>query len=284
MNDYQIIDSDDYLAAGIETMVFPGGEPHLKFHKPIDKDILLFLKLRNWLDTGYAALLIEALPEATVFIPYFPGARQDRRDNNPGVFTARVMYYVLVKKNYGFTKHLENRIWTFDPHSHYIGDKTVPLMPSNLITESPIASYVKGIIAPDVGASKRAENFRSKLYPQAELIQCYKRRDSMTGKLSGYQMPPLPQEGSYIIVDDICDGGGTFNLLAEEFKKDPLSKYSNLSLFVSHGIFSKGIDAIDPVISKIITTDSWCKLGNRDRLKVIPLAPLFDKIMGEVSL
>jgi phosphoribosylpyrophosphate synthetase len=94
-------------------------------------------------------------------------------------------------------------------------------------------------------------------------------------------MPELQRSGRHIIVDDICDGGGTFNLLAEAWKrKNPA--YSKLELFVSHGIFSKGLDAIDPVIEHITTTDSWCK-GNsyiRDRLTVLPLLPSFLKFAG----
>jgi ribose-phosphate pyrophosphokinase len=92
-------------------------------------------------------------------------------------------------------------------------------------------------------------------------------------------MPPLPKEGRYIIVDDICDGGGTFNLLAAAFKKDPLAEKSQLEMFVSHGIFSKGIEAIDYTIEHITTTDSWCQLPSSNRLTVIPLSPVFPKIL-----
>ena len=57
----KIIDSDDYSAAGIETMFFPGGEPHVKvpfFSEPL----LLHLKLRTWNDVGFAALLLDGEP------------------------------------------------------------------------------------------------------------------------------------------------------------------------------------------------------------------------------
>lgn len=79
-----IIDSDNYAEHGIETMFFPGGEPHVKI--PRFKEMpVLFLKLRTWNDTGFAALLIDALHQQfttipRIFIPYFPGARQDKTD------------------------------------------------------------------------------------------------------------------------------------------------------------------------------------------------------------
>jgi ribose-phosphate pyrophosphokinase len=96
-------------------------------------------------------------------------------------------------------------------------------------------------------------------------------------------MPPLSAQGRYIIVDDICDGGGTFNLLATAFATDPVGRFSMLEMFVSHGIFSKGIDAISPTIKKIVTTDSWCQLPSDDRLTVLPLSPLF-AILGEKNV
>ena len=79
----QIIDSDRYAEAGIETMFFPGGEPHVKVPWGTER-VLLYLKLRTWNDVGFAALVIDAFERQgrleRVFIPYFPAARQDKTD------------------------------------------------------------------------------------------------------------------------------------------------------------------------------------------------------------
>jgi ribose-phosphate pyrophosphokinase len=57
-----------------------------------------------------------------------------------------------------------------------------------------------------------------------------------------------------IIVDDICDGGRTFIELAKVLKSN---KVKNITLFVTHGIFSKGVDALfENGIDNIITTDT----------------------------
>ena len=80
-----VIDSDNYDAAGIKTLFFKGGEPHAKL--PIfTEDVLLFLKLRTWNDVGLAVCVIDALSRQSkihvyAFIPYWPGARQDRSHN-----------------------------------------------------------------------------------------------------------------------------------------------------------------------------------------------------------
>ena len=75
----------------------------------------------------------------------------------------------------------------------------------------------------------------------------------------------------------------TFNLLAEAFaqRAGELGSPCALELFVSHGLFSKGLGAISPVIGQITTTDSWCRLPCDDRLEVLSLAPLVDALANE---
>lgn len=278
-----IIDSDRYSDSGIETLLFPGGEPHVKVPSTLTGQVFLFLKLRTWVEVGYAACLIDALSrntridgELNAFIPYFPGARQDRSDGS-APFTLMIVNDLFA---------LLGLMSVFDLHSNVLSD-ALPhgilrnLMPANL--QVPIRDDVVGIIAPDAGAAERAEQFRARFYASADLIQCSKHRDPVTGRLFGYHMPKLSRQGAYIIVDDICDGGGTFNLLAEAFGKDPVGEHSRLEMFVSHGIFSKGIRLIDPRIEHIMTTDSWCTVppGDHGRLEVLPLAPLLPLILGE---
>lgn len=280
MAESQIIDSDDYAAAGIETLFFPGGEPHAKIPDSVAGNVLLFLKLRSWEQTGLAACVIDALSRNSrvsrldIFIPYFPGARQDRSDGHAPL-TVKLMAALLTRNR--------GKVHVFDAHSHILTE-VAPVhvfMPTDL--EIPIRPDVVGIIAPDHGAVARATSFRDGFYPQASLIECSKLRDPTSGRLSRYQMPDLPRPGRYIIVDDICDGGGTFNLLADEFKKGRDLESFRLELFVSHGIFSKGVDAIDPTIAHITTTDSWFGAGRsrNSRLTVLPLASLFAAIQGD---
>jgi ribose-phosphate pyrophosphokinase len=274
----QIIDSDDYAAAGIETLTFPGGEPHVKL-PDFSGDILLLLRLRSWNDIGFATLVADALSRSSAasvrtFVPYFPAARQDRAPDGHAPFTLRYTSLLLCPDP-------TRGVSVFDPHSPVLLSTARierAFMPADL--QVPVNDDVVGIIAPDKGAAERARKFRDAFYPERALIQCSKRRDPVTGALSGYNLPPLPGRGRYIIVDDICDGGGTFNLLADSFKADPLAAHCSLELFVSHGIFSRGLESLDPVIEHITTTDSWCRLAGNERLTVLPLSPLFALIPG----
>jgi ribose-phosphate pyrophosphokinase len=272
-----IIDSDNYKAAGIETMFFPGGEPHVKVPKfKSSEPIKLFLKLRTWNDVGTAVCLLDVLERrgenvAEVFVPYFPGARQDKMFDMEAPYTVGIVESMLCA---GY------EISVFDPHSPVLESfstlKNV-YMPADLhsiVVDEEMTGPVVGIIAPDAGAYERADLFRNEFYPQAALIECSKIRNKRTGALSHYEMGALHDDGVYIVVDDICDGGGTFNLLAEAFDKDKYGRESSLDLFVSHGIFSKGLGAISPRYRSITTTDSWCRPQASDRLTILPLLPL----------
>jgi ribose-phosphate pyrophosphokinase len=285
MSKVLVIDSDNYSAAGIETLFFPGGEPHAKI--PVFngyEKILFFLKPRTWNDTGIGACVWDALNQQNLrrgydlilFMPYFPGARQDKTDGTAPLTKEMVESMFLAS----------NDTYTFDIHS---GWNTNNFMPSDL--DIPIKKDVVGIIAPDKGATYRADDFRNSFYPNAHFVQCSKVRDPHTGKLSNYHCPDLPAKGKYIIVDDICDGGGTFNLLADAFFKAKFGQKCTLELFVSHGIFSKGVDAIDRRIEHITTTDSWRVRRNwysdgdniqeNGRLTVLSLQPIIDKILED---
>ncbi|MCC6954725.1 MAG: hypothetical protein IT290_11450 [Deltaproteobacteria bacterium] len=265
----KIIDSDDYASAGIETMFFPGGEPHVKL--PVFSDeIILFLKLRTWADVGFAALVIDAAQRQGnlrhIFIPYFPAARQDKTDGRAALSLS------VIGRLLGNLP-----VSVIDPHSARIYEHVnvaQTFMPSDL----PLTTHddVVGIIAPDEGARARATSFRDRFYPNVPVIPGTKSRDPLTGALSNYHLPVLERAGRYLIVDDICDGGGTFNRLAEAFsdRARELGSDCVLELFVTHGIFSKGLSAISPRIERITTTDSWCTLSSDARLTVLSLEPI----------
>ena len=117
MIESQIIDSDNYAASGIETMFFPGGEPHAKIPERVAGKVLLFLKLRTWEQTGLAACVIDALSRNNrvsrldTFIAYFPGARQDRSDGRAPL-TVKLMVELLTRNR--------GNLHVFDAHSHVL--------------------------------------------------------------------------------------------------------------------------------------------------------------------
>lgn len=284
----KVINSDDYAGSGIETFFFPGGEPHARIPENFG-DALLFLKPRTWNDVGIAACVLNALyyqghsknRKVWLFCPYLPGARQDRTDYRTPV--TREMILRILGQNV-------NRLYTFDLHStpRFAGmhiEKNFML--SDLAKDHEPAPSDAYVIAPDHGAIGRAQDLANAAQIRNLVIVCDKVRDFATGKFLGFNLPPLPGVGSYLVVDDICDGGGTFNLLAEEFLKDQYGAGSDLGLIVSHGIFSKGLNAIHPKYEEIFTTDSWQRkditgtVATPNRLNVVSLQPIIDKILEE---
>jgi ribose-phosphate pyrophosphokinase len=114
---------------------------------------------------------------------------------------------------------------------------------------------------PDNGARSRymlrIKNFWEE---SSGVIYGEKVRDTLTGEISEYSVVGnLPSIDSYhnvdvLVVDDICDGGRTF----VEFAKSLKARQSgvSLALYVTHGIFSKGLDELKTYYDKIYTTNT----------------------------
>ena len=58
----------------------------------------------------------------------------------------------------------------------------------------------------------------------------------------------------YVIIDDICDGGRTFNELAKSIKLQRAD--AKIYLVVTHGIFSAGFKELTKYFEHIYTTNS----------------------------
>lgn len=130
------------------------------------------------------------------------------------------------------------------------------------------------IVAPDAGATPRIykaiERFRikSKCNNDADIrvIQCIKTRDS-DGVVTGLKVcDEYDFEIPTVVMDDLCDGGKTFLEVANKMN------VKDISLIVTHGIFSKGVDPLVAEYEMIFTTNSYRDFEtnvNLDVLKVI---------------
>lgn len=194
-----------------------------------------------------------------LILPYLPGARMDR-----GVPTGAFVY-----ANFIIDQVRPDKIITVDPHSEAalqfyldepimdIGVFPVERIIRNKVqdpsTDSKPNRTYDGVIAPDKGAHDRAAA-AAKVMGNLPVYTGGKTRDFDTGKITGFHMEDeLPDEGRFLIVDDICDGGGTFLALAEA---TGLPK-ERLDLWVTHGIFSRGIQPLLDRFGVIHTTDSF---------------------------
>lgn len=202
------------------------------------------------------ALAERGQPIRNLVIPFVPGARQDRL-NPVGdfLFTAKSVARMINERNF-------DRVVLQDPHSTVIAgliDRAVVAPLDALFNEGNnhvmFFTNYDGIISPDAGAGARTREFAEflqKIHGRGfEVVQAFKHRDVDTGKLSGFEV--TVQEGKkYLVVDDICDGGGTFVGLGQQIVKQG----AKADLFVTHGIFSKGTNSLTKIYNRIVTTDS----------------------------
>lgn len=244
-------------AVQFQSFVFAGGEPHIKISSNFDPASVVQLthRINSFNDLGLICTTVDALKRMGVktiklFIPYFPAARQDRVMVPGEPLTVKV--YADIINALG----LDN-VTVFDPHSEVtpalLNNCTV--ITNHVFIQKVVAQIGEGVklISPDGGALKKIYKV-SEFLGGAEVVECSKSRDVKTGRLSGFKVYAEDLEGAdCLIVDDICDGGGTFIGLAEELKNKNAGK---LYLAISHGIFSKGFNELAKYFDQIFTTDS----------------------------
>lgn len=272
----------EIIKSALSPFTFPAGEAHTKredrrelerteiaiiFGSPEEIHDDLFL-LAMWNDVLIKDTTTK--PRRVLVLPYFPGARADR-----GAPYGAKIYADFISR-----LHLD-QVLIYDPHSQVIiyefsGSIRIEY-PSDFLPKQLKAmqrEYV-GIIAPDAGAEGRAKGVAHEL--GLPVFTATKSRDFETGKLTGFQIEELPAEGNLLIVDDICDGGGTFKGLAEAsgLPKD------RLDLYISHGVFSSNaLLSLPKYFSRVITTNSYNpgRDLNRPRLFEAPSPNTFHRI------
>ena len=211
-----------------------------------------------------------------VLVPYLPYARQDRRavegDPNAVEVLARALASTGVREWAAFDVHSERAIAAFSAAG------------CRLISESPLEhleGYLASIqgentwlVSPDKGAAKKVEGYARALASRVRgAIVCEKVRDSHTGGLGQFRIPAPPELGAdpvLVIADDICDGGGTFHGVASVLRAH-YGAALPLHLFTTHGIYSRGLDALLEVFATLGSTDSFLHGKSHPRLVTIPL-------------
>ena len=220
-------------------------------------DPLLF-KERHWAVTwqfeGEGEIMhlaqIRALAEnsritCSLVLPYLPYGRQDKDVGNEATFALHSfsdMVNALVFRE----------VIIMDPHSQVAVDRIMrsladyPISKVSAVFEECGASMV---CYPDEGAAKKY----TKIYPFRSIVYGQKKRDFMDGAILSYEIMGNSARQSVLIVDDICDGGATFIRLAGLLKAQDVKE---IHLFVTHGIFSKGLQVLrDAGIQRIFTKE-----------------------------
>jgi ribose-phosphate pyrophosphokinase len=181
-----------------------------------------------------------------LFIPYFPYARQDKVISNETTFAQRAIIELL-------DIYFDCGINVFDLHNpsvcetHFVNN----IAPEKFILKSLISSQADIVCYPDAGAAKRYN------LPVASVV-ADKVRDQSTGQILGHSLQETKHDlknKKVLIVDDLIDAGGTFISICKILKQ---AGAQEVNLYVSHGIFSKGVHILrEAGINRIFTTNSF---------------------------
>ncbi len=201
--------------------------------------------------------------DINLYMPYLPNARYDRHMVDGDGFALQVFCSMLNLLSF-------NRVVVSDPHSDVAGAliKNFVQIPQHALVMDTIRLFKKDfdvLVAPDAGAAK-------KIYKTAQalalpVVTMSKSRDVSTGEINGVVlMDALPDNAKCLIIDDICDGGRTFTEAAKVLRG---AGAEAVSLYVTHGIFSKGVQVLlDNGIEHIYTTNSYSDWESNSQLTV----------------
>jgi ribose-phosphate pyrophosphokinase len=254
---------------------FPDGQPHIIIEPPkrFEYEVKIISRLANPSDLLLilcAADVLTRLGSKKIHLElsYLLGARMDRVMSLGEPFTLEV----IIRQLEGFES-----ITVFDPHSN-VGQLISWTTLTAVTNQKFFTQVIKSIhsifpeddiilISPDEGASEKTAFLSFALGIPA--VQCYKERDTATGRLSNPTIHPEANivGKSCLVVDDICDGGYTFVQLAQLLKEKGAA---DMFLAVSHGIFSKGLEPLADY-THVFTTNSYKQHESTDRLTVFEL-------------
>ena len=179
-----------------------------------------------------------------LIIPYILGARCDRRFSLGEAIDARIIAS-LIARNIA----VRDKYYIFDPHS----------MPLNIDNWKDLKVFPKEfnpnaylLVYPDKGAYDRYE---SVVGMSPFCVGSKVRTDS--GILIKLNKPAYRDrvDSEIMVVDDLCDAGGTFVVLADVLKDRFPNKKKNI--FVTHAIQKIGIERMAEHYNHVYTTNSY---------------------------
>lgn len=242
---------------------YPGGEIETRFKKEfwvelrdspkltIDARLTSVQDIFTLLCLSDSVRNLRAGLDLSLRMPYVPFARNDRRFVDGGSYGLKIFGEVI--RQGMFDRYIGLDVHNYDRAFLRIGHAFQNVEPTHLI-EKAVADFTDRfgnptILFPDLGAQKRYK------MPTYRCLSAMKERDPQTGQLIRFIIPPVVGEWNCLIVDDLCDGGGTFVGIAELLRQQGFK--GKLGLYVTHGIFSQGVGTVAQYFDHVYTTNSF---------------------------
>lgn len=235
---------------GYKVIEFPDGELHLELDELNRKEsVSINCRITNANDLFLLMQLSDILKRQcmeveVMWIYYIMGMRCDRLFDLNRPFTLGIVADVINSFN-------AKDVILYEPHS----SRTTNMIKYNYVrsTDFCFRDIVDGgnivMVAPDKGAKARYDYLTFG-------VVCSKVRDVATGKLLDFTAEAQTDvKGKELfVIDDLCDGGGTFMGLAPKLRE---LQPKSLSLLVTHAIQKQGICKVASVYDNVYITDSY---------------------------
>jgi len=234
-------------------MIFSGGEVQVRILDLTREPVKMLAHIRNSNDIMEMCLLNDAITEANfdyvdLVIPYFPYARQDRvcypGESNSFSVMLEMMWEMPHKSIEVWDIHNPKALW-----SHCYARRGYTNIEAWNFVKNIQFNNIPLIVAPDKGAVTRASQCVEKINEGKSILDCTsliiadKVRNPDNGEITGMTIDYKNLHGvDCLMVDDICDGGRTFIELAKVLKAH---NAGDICLYVTHGIFSKGLQVLE---------------------------------------
>jgi ribose-phosphate pyrophosphokinase len=220
-------------------------------------------------------LMIDAARRASAdkiiaVIPYYGYARQDRKDRPRVAIGSKLVANMLTAAG-------ANRIITMDLHAPQIqGYFDIPV--DHLDSSAVFIPYIQQLklenltfAAPDVGATNRIREIAS--YFEAEMVICDKHR-KRANEIASMVVIGDVTDKDIVIIDDICDTGGTLAKSAA-LLKDKGAR--SVRAMITHPVLSgKAYDTIEKsVLEELMVCDTIPLKQKSSKIRVISVANLF---------
>ena len=220
-------------------------------------------------------LMIDAARRASAYkivavIPYYGYARQDRKDKPRVAIGSKLVANMLVAAG-------ANRVITMDLHAPQIqGYFDIPV--DHLDSSAIFIPYITALklenltfAAPDVGSANRIREVAS--YFEAEMVICDKHR-KRANEIASMVVIGDVTDRDVVIIDDICDTGGTL-VKAAKLLKDKGAR--TVRALITHPVLSgKAYENIEgSVLEELVVCDTIPLRRESSKIKVLTVAELF---------
>ena len=220
-------------------------------------------------------LMIDAARRASAYkviavIPYYGYARQDRKDKPRVAIGSKLVANMLTAAG-------ANRVVTMDLHAPQIqGYFDIPV--DHLDSSAIFIPYIEQLklenltfAAPDVGSANRIREIAS--YFEAEMVICDKHRKRANEIASMVVIGDVTGK-DIVLIDDICDTGGTLAKSAGLLKEKGARSVRALC---THPVLSgKAYENIEnSVLEELVVCDTIPLKQESSKIKVVSVADLF---------